>query len=73
MPPSPGGDDAAVAVAIDDFESALEEVRNAGITVRMDPLKTPVCNMAMVGDPDDDPLMLHRRHDGTHGRRDPLP
>ena len=39
MPPSPGGDDAAVAVAIDDFESALEEVRNAGITVRMDPLK----------------------------------
>jgi predicted enzyme related to lactoylglutathione lyase len=73
MPTSPGGDGATVAVALDDVEAALDAVREAGMTVKMDVVETPVCEMAMVGDPDDNPLMLHRRHDGTHGRRDPLP
>jgi len=72
MPTSPGGDGAAVAVAVEEVESALEAVRDADMTVRMDPLK-PVCTMAIVGDPDHDPLLVDRRHHGTHDRRDPLP
>ncbi len=43
------------------------------MTVEMDEVKSPVCDMAIVGDPDDNPFMLHHRHDGTCGRRDSLP
>lgn len=73
LPTQPGGDGAAVAIAVDDVADALDAVRDAGMTVMMEMFESPVCDMAMVGDPDDNPLMLHRRHDGTHGRRDPLP
>lgn len=30
-------------------------------------------DMATVGDTDGNPIVLHHRHDGTAGRRDPLP
>jgi predicted enzyme related to lactoylglutathione lyase len=73
MPTQPGGGGACVSLAVDDVEAALEELREAGMTVRMDAVETPVCDMAIVDDPDDIPLVLHHRHDGTHGRRDPLP
>jgi predicted enzyme related to lactoylglutathione lyase len=73
MPTEPGAGGACLSVAVDDVEAALEELRDAGMTVEMDAVETPVCEMAVVGDPDDNPLMLHHRHDGTSGRRDPLP
>jgi predicted enzyme related to lactoylglutathione lyase len=73
MPTQPGGGGVCLSIAVDDVDAALEELRESGMTVRMDLVETPVCDMAIVGDPDDNPLMLHHRHDGTHGRRDPLP
>lgn len=73
FPTSPGGSGIALALAVDDVEEAADELRDESSTVLMDPVETSVCDMAVVGDPDDNPLLLHRRHDGTHGRRDSFP
>lgn len=64
---------AGVALAVDDVETATETLRNEGVTVRINPLETRVCEMAIIVDPDDNQIMLHRRNDGTHGRVDPFP
>ncbi|WP_167880013.1 VOC family protein [Halorhabdus rudnickae] len=69
--PNAGG--AAVALSVDDVEAAIEEVSAAGGTVLQEPMETEVCDMATVADPDDNPITLHHRHDGTAGRRDPFP
>jgi len=66
-------DGAAIALAVDDVEEAVATVREAGGTVLSDPVETEVCDMATVTDPENNPLVLHRRHDGTAGRRDPFP
>ena len=73
MPVSPGEGGTSVAMAVDDVEAATEELRNEGTAVLMDPVETDVCRMAMVADPDGNPIMLHKRNNGTHGRVDPFP
>lgn len=64
---------AAVAIAVDDVEAAAEELRDEGVTITLEPFDTGACDMAHVADPDGNPIILHRRHDGTHGRKDPFP
>ncbi|WP_181687078.1 VOC family protein [Halorhabdus salina] len=68
--PGPGG--AAVALAVDDVESAVEEISEDGQAVFQEPIDTGVCDMATVADPDGNPIVLHHRQDGTAGRRDPF-
>lgn len=67
------GRDGAVALAVDDVEAAVAELREDGRSVLQEPIDTGVCDLASVADPDGNPIVLHRRHDGTHGRSDPLP
>jgi len=69
----PDEGDAAIALAVDDVEEAVAELREEGRTVIQEPLDTGVCDMATVTDPDGNAIVLHRRHDGTHGRKDPFP
>ncbi len=38
-----------------------------------EPQEFPTCDMAMITDPDGNPIMRHKRSDGTHGRVNPLP
>jgi catechol 2,3-dioxygenase-like lactoylglutathione lyase family enzyme len=71
--PTTPGSGGGLALAVDDVEAALEELVTADVEVLMDPVDTSVCDMAMVADPDGNPVILHHRHDGTHGRRDPFP
>lgn len=73
QPSHPGAGGVSIALAVDDVEAATEKLRTEGMTVLMDPLETGVCRMAMVTDPDENPILLHRRDDGTHGRVDPFP
>lgn len=68
-----GGSGGGVALAVDDVESAVDDLRAAGTAVHMDPIETSVCDMAVIGDPAGNTILLHHRHDGTTGRRDPLP
>ena len=72
-PGEPGTDGASgLALAVDDVEAAVEDLREADATVVMDPFETGVCEMARVADPDGNQFTLHRRNDGTQGRRDPF-
>lgn len=72
MPITPGGGGTGIALAVDDIETDTEKVRNEGGTVRMEPVESGVCQMSMIADPDDNPIILHKRDDGTHGRIDPF-
>ena len=72
VPLTPGGGGVMIALAVDDVEAALDELRDAGHEVGLDLVDTGACDMAMVTDPDGNPVMLHRRHDGTHGRKNPF-
>lgn len=72
-PQTAGEGGATVALAVDDVETAIEELRDEDVPVLMDPVETGVCHMAVITDPDDNRIMLHKRNDGTHGRVDPFP
>lgn len=69
VPLTPGDGGVTIALAVDDVEAALDELREGDHEVRMDFVDTGVCDMAMISDPDGNPIMLHRRHDGTYGRK----
>ncbi len=56
-----------VALAVDDVASAVEELKNKGVSVTMGPDDFPTCSMAIITDLDGNKLMLHHRKDGTVG------
>lgn len=60
-------------MAVDDVETATEELQDEGVTILMDPIESGVCHMSIIADPDGNPILLHRRNDGTCGRIDPFP
>lgn len=72
IPSSPGEGGVGLALAVDDVEGAVDELREEGMTFLMDAIDSGDCDMAMIGDPDENPIMLHRRHDDTHGRKNPF-
>jgi predicted enzyme related to lactoylglutathione lyase len=55
------------AFAVDDVYDAVAEARAKGIPVLHNTHATPACSNAMIADPDDNPIWLHRRKDGTVG------
>lgn len=57
----------AIALAVDDVRAAIEELREKGVAILMEPVDTPVCTMAFIADPDGNAIFLHKRHDGTAG------
>ena len=56
--PSPGG--GCAGLEVDDFPSAVEQLRAAGCRVK-GPMESPVCHMAIVSDPDGNSLGIHKR------------
>ncbi|HET7324460.1 MAG TPA: VOC family protein [Halococcus sp.] len=73
IPTTPGEGGTVIAMAVDDVESATEELQDEGVTILMESVETGVCHMSMITDPDDHPIILHKRNDGTQGRVDPFP
>lgn len=58
-PPSKAG--AAVALEVDDFQKAVEELRAANAKFIFEPQETPMCWTAVVTDPDGNWLALHKK------------
>ena len=57
--PSPDG--CSVALDVADFDSAVAHLRAQGAKFRLEPFATPVCQMAMVFDPDGNTVCIHKR------------
>jgi predicted enzyme related to lactoylglutathione lyase len=67
LDPQNPGVNAAIALAVDDVNAAVEELHARGVPVLIEPYEGEVCFNAMVQDPDGNLLLLHRRKDGTAG------
>lgn len=57
--PSPLG--ASAALEVTNFEEAIEHLRANNVRFEMEPMETPVCHMAVIKDPDDSKILIHKR------------
>lgn len=57
----------AVAIAVDDVEQAVDELRRQRVEIALEPGEQPSCYAAGISDPDGNLILLHRRKDGTAG------
>lgn len=57
----------AIAIAVDDVERAIDELRQHGVKVALEPGEQASCHAAGISDPDGNLILLHRRKDGTAG------
>jgi len=60
----PSKDGSMIALEVDDFEKAMAELKKAGIPFHFEPMETPICHFAIVRDPDDNAVMIHKRKPG---------
>ncbi|MFO0775739.1 MAG: VOC family protein [Nitrospiraceae bacterium] len=57
--PADGG--GCAALEVDDFPSAIAQLKAAGCRMKMDAMETPVCHMVVVYDPDGNSVVIHKR------------
>jgi predicted enzyme related to lactoylglutathione lyase len=57
--PSPDG--GGVALEVENFDSAIAELKKFGAKFRVEPTESPVCHMAVVFDPDGNSVCIHKR------------
>ncbi len=62
----PGGE-VRIALAVDDVQAALEELRTKGVEPAFGPESGDPCAVAAIRDPFGNLVILHRRNDGTAG------
>ncbi len=58
----PSSDGCTVALEVEDFEVAIAHLQARQVKFRMEPFQTPVCRMAMVFDPDENVVCIHKRN-----------
>src|SRR3984957_6902218 len=58
----PSSDGPAVAFEVDDFDSAVGELRANNVKIVIEPFESRVCRMTIVSDPDGNSLAIHQRH-----------
>ncbi len=63
----PRGHSGAAAIAVDDVEQTVEELRRQGVPIVLEPGEQASCRAAGIADPDGNLILLHRRNDGTAG------
>ena len=62
----PRADGCSVGLEVEDFDSAIAELRAKGVKFHMEPFPTPVCRMAFILDPDGNTICIHKRNAGHH-------
>ena len=58
--PTPTG--CSVGLEMEDFDSAIADLRAHGVKFKLDPFPTPVCQMAFIYDPEGNLICIHKRH-----------
>jgi predicted enzyme related to lactoylglutathione lyase len=61
----PSKDGALLALEVDDFEKSVAELKAASVPVTFDAMETPICHFAIVRDPDNNAIMIHKRKPGN--------
>ena len=54
-----------IGLEVEDFDSAVADIKAANVPVTMGPMETPVCHMLMITDPDGSPVIIHKRKSGS--------
>ena len=57
----PSGDGPSLALEVEDFETTITTLREAGITFLLEPIDNGSCKLASVADPDGNSITLHKR------------
>ncbi len=57
----------AIAIAVDDVGQAVDELRQQGVEIALEPGEQASCHAAGISDPDGNLILLHSRKDGTAG------
>jgi predicted enzyme related to lactoylglutathione lyase len=60
----PNPDGCMAALEVEDFDAAINQLRDNNVKFRIEPMPTPVCRMAMIFDPDGNSICIHKRHAG---------
>jgi predicted enzyme related to lactoylglutathione lyase len=53
-------DGASIAFEVEDFDKAVQQLKEAEVTFKIEPTETPVCRMAMIFDPDGSIVCIHK-------------
>jgi predicted enzyme related to lactoylglutathione lyase len=57
-------DGCSAALEVEDFDAAIAHLKQHDVKFRIEPLSTPVCQMAMIFDPDGNSVCIHKRNPG---------
>ena len=63
---SSSADGGMVALEVENFDQAVENLRQKGVAFHYEPTETPVCHFGIVRDPDGNAIMIHKRKPGPH-------
>jgi predicted enzyme related to lactoylglutathione lyase len=69
MPPgqwNPSADGPSVGLEVEEFDSAIAELKARSIPFNVEAMETPVCRMAVIADPDGNKITIHKRHLEVH-------
>ena len=56
-----GASGPSVAFEVPDLDAAVSELKQAGVTFVADHIETPVCDFALITDPDGNGITIHKR------------
>jgi predicted enzyme related to lactoylglutathione lyase len=51
----------AISFEVEDFDGAIATLKEKGVKFAMEPFPTPVCHMALIFDPDNNQIIIHKR------------
>jgi predicted enzyme related to lactoylglutathione lyase len=56
----PSDQGTGAAFEVEDFEEAIQHLKDRGVPFAAEPFETPCCHMAVVQDPDGNKMMIHK-------------
>jgi catechol 2,3-dioxygenase-like lactoylglutathione lyase family enzyme len=56
----------AIAFEVDDFETAVAELKAKAVPFTLEPMESPACHLCVVTDPDGNSLFIHKRKPCPH-------
>lgn len=57
----PSSDGAVVALEAIDFDAVMKKLKDAKVPFKLEPQDYPTCKMAVIYDPDKNPILIHHR------------